>query len=157
VVLLAHLEMSGTQGNRRESDRHLLKLRVPGSTPSKIGIVVLVHDLSLTGLLIETSAELSIGADLEVDLPEAGRRQAKVVWNSGHYFGCEFHAPISSGGLSAASLRSPAASHANPPNSAYSEFEDEDETEKSPIGTRLWIIALGLAFWTLLLVVFTLI
>src|SRR5919112_525549 len=105
--MLARLETSGVRTDRRGSDRHILQLRVPGSTLSETGVAVLIHYLSLTGLLIETSADLSVGADLQIELPETGRRPAGVVWNSGRYFGCEFHAPISRGGLSAGLLKSP--------------------------------------------------
>jgi hypothetical protein len=152
--MLAHLERSGSRAERRGSDRHLLKLRVPGSTLSERGVVVLIHDLSLTGLLIETSADLSVGAELEIQLPEAGVRQAKVVWNSGQYFGCEFHAPISRGGLSAALLKSPTEGHF--PDTADSGFWDDEQ--KLPLRTRFLImIALALASWAAILAVFVLI
>lgn len=153
MVLLAHLDSSGLQSDRRDSERHVLKLRVPGSTASEVGVVVLVHDLSRTGLLIETSANLAVGADLEVDLPETGLRQARVVWNSGHYFGCQFHEAISKGGLSAALLKSPT-------EAQTSETGGDDswvEEEKYPLRTRAWImIGLALASWAIVLTVFAL-
>jgi PilZ domain len=152
VVLLAHLESSGAQPDRRRSGRHLLKLRVPGSTPSQSAAVVLIHDLSQTGLLIETDGSLEVGSDLEIDLPETGVRQARVVWNGGHYFGCQFHAPISRGGLSAALLKSPAELHSV--NEVYDDvWGDED---KFPLRTRAGIIlGLSLASWAVILAVFT--
>jgi hypothetical protein len=152
VVLLAHLESSGVRSNRRGSDRHVLKLRVPGSTPSQSAAVVLIHDLSRTGLLIETPGGLDVGSDLEIDLPETGARQARVIWNSGHYFGCQFHAPISKGGLSAALLKSPAEAH---PSNA----EDDDpfaNEEKFPLRTRAGImLGMALASWVVILAVFS--
>jgi hypothetical protein len=154
VVLLAHLESSGVQSDRRASERHVLKLRVPGSTASEAGVVVLIHDLSRTGLLIETSAALAVGADLEIDLPETGFRQAQVVWNSGHYFGCQFREPISRGGVSAALLKNPAQGHTSDA-AAYDElWEDE---EKFPLRTRAAIIiGLALASWAVVLALFAL-
>jgi len=152
VVLLAHLESSGVQSDRRGFERHVLKLRVPGSTRSEAA-VVLIHDLSRTGLLIETSAKLALGADLEIDLPETGARQAKVVWNGGHYFGCQFHEPISKGGLSAALLKSPSEADASKP--AYDDSWVEEE--KYPLRTRAAIIVgLALACWAIVLTVFAL-
>lgn len=154
MVMLAHLERSGSRAERRGSDRHLLKLRVPGSTQSERGVVVLIHDLSLTGLLIETSADLSVGAVLEIQLPEAGTTHATVVWNGGRYFGCQFHVPISRGGLSAALLKSPTEGH--PPDTAGTGFWDEEQ--KLPLRTRFLImIALALASWAAILVVVVLI
>ena len=153
MVLLAHLESSAVQPNRRGSDRHILKLRVPGSTQSEVAVVVLIHDLSRTGLLIETSANLAVGADLEIDLPETGACLARVVWNGGHYFGCQFHEPISKGGLSAALLKSPTEAH--PSDGAYGESWAEEE--RFSLRTRAGIIiGLALASWAIVLTVFAL-
>ena len=151
--MLAHLETSSARANRRGSDRHFLKLRLPGVTLRDNGVVVLVHDLSLTGLLIEAPADLSVGADLQIELPETGVRDARVVWNSGRYFGCEFHTPISKGGLSAALLKSPP--NETPVDPTYGEFWVQEE--KFPPRTRLLIMTtLALASWAVVLLVFTL-
>jgi hypothetical protein len=152
VVLLAHLESSDVQSDRRVSERHVLKLRVPGSTSFEGGVVVLVHDLSRTGLLIETSAALSVGADLEIDLPETGVRQAKVVWNGGRYFGCQFHDPISQGGVSAALLKSPTEAHSVP---AYPDPWEGEEKFSLRARTAI-IVGLALASWAVVLAVFAL-
>ena len=153
MVLLAHLESSGVQPDRRASERHFLKLRVPGSTPAEASVVVLIHDLSRTGLLIETSANLAVGADLEIDLPQTGVRQARVVWNGGHYFGCQFHEAISKGGVSAALLKSP--TEADPSEPAYEDSWVEEE--KYQLRTRAAIIiGLALASWAIVLTVFAL-
>lgn len=152
MVMLAHLESSGIQSDRRSSGRHVLKLRVAGSTPSQSAAVVLIHDLSQTGLLIETPGNLEVGSDLEIDLPEMGVCQARVIWNSGHYFGCQFHSPISRAGLSAALLKNPAEVH---PASVTDEDVGPDE-EKFPLRTRAGIIlGLTLASWAMILAVFT--
>jgi hypothetical protein len=153
VVLLAHLESSGVQSDRRASERHFLKLRVPGSTASEAGVVVLIHDLSRTGLLIETSASLAVGANLEIDLPETGLRQAQVVWNSGHYFGCQFREPISRGGLSAALLKNPA--QTPPSDAAYDELWEDEEKFPPRIRAAI-IIGLALASWAVVLALFAL-
>ena len=114
-------------------------------------MVVLVHDLSRTGLLIETSANLAVGADLEIDLPEAGLSEARVVWNSGHYFGCQFHHPLSKGGLSAALLKSPSEAVPADETSAL-------EEQKFSLRTRAAIIVgLALASWAIVLTVFFLV
>jgi hypothetical protein len=154
VVMLAHLETDRGRAERRGFDRHVLRLRAPGSTLSEKGVVVLIHDLSLTGLLMETSAELSVGSELKIQLPEAGGRQARVVWNSGRYFGCEFHAPISRRGLSAALLKSPA----DESRFFGGDNATGDQEDKLPLRTRfVIIIALALASWAAILTVFALI
>lgn len=153
--MLAQLERGGS--NRRDFDRRILRLRVPGATMSEGSVVVLVHDLSLTGLLIETSADLSVGSDFAIDLPETGLRSTRIMWNSGQYFGCQFHEPISRGGMSAALLRNPV--RPEPESSHTLDAEPADgEADKLPLRTRLWImIALALASWSLVLLVFALI
>jgi PilZ domain-containing protein len=70
------------------------------------GEAVTVRDISLTGMLLETSTAMLVGASFEVELPHAGTVGAVVVWNSGEFYGCEFEDPISVAALSAARLQS---------------------------------------------------
>jgi PilZ domain len=98
MPMLAHFE---AKGDLRRSTRRSLRLGLAAGTDS-----VTIHDLSLTGALIETSAAMLVGASFEFELPHAGAVQAVVVWNSGEFYGCEFERPISSAALSAALLQS---------------------------------------------------
>ncbi len=107
MSLLAHLEPSDSTSNRRSAARRTLRLQAVGATASQADAQVLIHDLSLTGLLIETSAGLSAGERIDVEIPDAGLTEAKVVWNSGRFFGCEFRRAIPPAALSSAILRSP--------------------------------------------------
>ena len=107
MSLLAHLEPRDSTGNRRSAARRTLRLQALGATASQADADVLIHDLSLSGLLIETSAGLAAGERIDVDLPEAGPTEAKVVWTSGRFFGCKFKRPIPPAALSSAILRSP--------------------------------------------------
>lgn len=86
--------------DRRRTVRRSLHL---GSDSA--GEPVTIHDLSLTGALIETSIPMLVGAMFEVDLPQAGKVEATVVWNSGEYYGCQFDLPIAPSVLSAALLQ----------------------------------------------------
>jgi hypothetical protein len=138
--MLAHLEQT-ERADRRYADRRLLKLQVPGATASGPGVAVLIHDLSLSGLLIETSAELAVGAELQIDLPEAGVRPATVVWSSGQYFGCAFATPLPRAALSAALLKNPIAPAVVNGREAVAV---EEQSDKYPLQVRLWIM-LGLA------------
>lgn len=92
-------------GNRRYAPRRALRLQ---SAVSDSGMEVMIHDLSPTGVLLETSQALGSGETLFVDLPERGPTAASVVWSSGNFHGCEFEQSIPSATISAALLRSPA-------------------------------------------------
>ena len=107
MSLLAHLGPSDSSANRRNSPRRTLQLQALGTTSSQLAVRVVIHDLSRTGLLLETSADLAAGERIDVELPEAGPAQAKVVWSSGRFFGCKFERPIAPAALSSAILRSP--------------------------------------------------
>jgi len=87
----------------RSAARHTLRLNVlpdvsGNSTPA------LIHNLSETGLLIETAADLEVGESLQIDLPHAGLTSALVNWSRGQLVGCEFASPVSSASISAALL-----------------------------------------------------
>jgi len=89
--------------NRRYASRRPLRL---GSVLSDTGAEIVIHDISATGLLIETSQDLSTGETLIIDLPERGNTPATVAWSSGRYFGCQFELSIPVAAISAALLRS---------------------------------------------------
>lgn len=103
MAIAAHFE--DAEGRVREP-RRKLQLEARGALPSGDASSVLIHDISATGLLIESPLGLAIDERIEVELPHAGATWAKVVWHSGKLFGCQFDAPISAAALSAAQLRS---------------------------------------------------
>lgn len=148
---LARLERVKSR-NRRGAPRRQLSL---GVVLPQTGDEVVIHDLSTTGILIETSADLATFEQLHLDLPELGSTVATVLWNSGHYFGCEFHAPIPQAAISAALLRSSfmAAPPAARPAPVDEELEEpEVADERYPLGVRLRVIlGLSIALWALIL------
>lgn len=105
MALQARLAASKA-GNRRSSPRRTLHLE---STLLGGGEGVVIHDISHTGLLLETTALLAERQTLDVDLPEAGIVQANVVWRSSRFVGCRFTKPVSQAAISAALLRNPIA------------------------------------------------
>ena len=109
MAILAEVELEPEAGERRGSARRRLRLVTEGTAPSSTCDRVIVHDLSLSGLLIESSAPFAVGELLAVTLPEAGAVEAIVMWNSGRYFGCKFTTPIRTAVVSAAQLLSRAA------------------------------------------------
>ena len=162
MAMLARFELPADKSDRRSSNRRILRLHASGRAGSDDGMVVRIHDLSLTGLLIETAADVSVGDQLEVELPEGGSSLARVVWNSGHHFGCEFVSPISKATISAALLKNPVGVDALEPFKIRKEERLEEllegQTDKLPLRSRLWIIlGLALASWAVLLSIVALI
>jgi hypothetical protein len=111
MPMVAYFEERLPAPDRRRSVRRALKL---GVAVGDGGELVTVHDLSLTGALLETSVPMLVGAKFEVELPHVGTVEAGVIWNSGEYYGCQFALPISPAALSAALLQA----DAHPPASA---------------------------------------
>ena len=136
--------------SRRAAPRRKLRL---GSTLSEGGQDVVIHDLSVTGVLLQTSAKLEPFDDLEIDLPEVGPTNAFVVWSSGEYFGCEFARPIPRAAISAALLRSPIAPAPPAPAEAeVLELEDEAQPDKLSLPIRMRVIVgVSIALWTAIL------
>ena len=101
MPMLAHFEDLEPKDDRRRYLRRGLRLGAGAG-----GEPVTVHDLSLTGALLETSVPMLVGAIFEIELPHAGGVEATVIWNSGEFYGCQFELPISPAALSAALLQS---------------------------------------------------
>ena len=109
MPMVAYFEERQPARDRRRSLRRALRLGAGAG-----GEEVTLHDLSLTGALLETSVPMLVGAIFEVELPQAGTIEASVVWNSGEFYGCQFALPISPAALSAALLQA----DAHPPSAA---------------------------------------
>jgi hypothetical protein len=153
---LARLERVAGR-SRRTSSRLKLSL---GAVLSSTGKEVVIHDLSANGILIQTSAQLKTSEKLEVELPEIGAAVARVVWNSGDYFGCQFDQPIPKAALSAALLRNPFEPSTSPQATEDIQFDDSQDAaevadDRAPFTVRMRVI-LGsaillwaLIFWAL--------
>ena len=87
----------------------------------------LIHDISETGLRIETDAQLIPGEILLVELPFVGVIEARIIWQKDSGYGCEFIAPVSQGTVSAALLKS---------TPAIPGPRDETMILELPVGTR---------------------
>jgi hypothetical protein len=150
MVLSARLDNRDIDAERRGAGRRILRLEVPGTTGDRIGAPVVIHDISRFGMLIETEAELSPGAAIEVELPEVGVQSATIAWSRQGFFGCEYQSPIPAAAMSAALLKS----HPVPDVCGTAEApgvklnEVGREGGKFALGTRLMIIfTLALASW----------
>lgn len=110
----------------RMAPRRRLQLEVRGSTDEGEIEAVLIHNVSETGLLIETEADLAAQDQLQVDLPEGDATTATVVWTSENLFGCKFEEPLAPAVLSAIRLQSPV-DFASDETDFADEAEDSDD------------------------------
>ena len=108
MALKAHLENGSIHTlptDARKSERRALFLEVSGVLPGGLEANVLIHNISASGLLMETEVELGEDEKLILDLPEAGAVRAAIVWHSGFLFGCAFEQPLDPKALAGVELR----------------------------------------------------
>ena len=109
MVISAHFEPQSTDAATPRPHRRRLELKVSGALASGDAAAVLIHNVSATGLLLETETALSEGERIDIDLPEIGLTPATIVWSDEKFHGGHFDSPLSAGVLSALELRSAAA------------------------------------------------
>ena len=105
MAISAYLD-SPTDGRKRRTVRRKLHLAAQGARSAGTDIEVMIHNISLSGMLIECATSLAVDDQIEVDLPHAGVVTTNIIWTSGNLFGCQFATPISAAALSAAQLQS---------------------------------------------------
>jgi PilZ domain len=153
MAVAARLETLATD-ERRSQKRRRLHLEAALATSDD---EALIHDISATGVLLETDAELEPFESLQFDLPEIGATQAVVIWSSGRYFGCEFTTPISKAAISAALLRAAAAGPVGPSPAAEPEVLELDSRDQFQAERELSfatrgrvIVTVSIALWVLI-------
>lgn len=131
MPLTAHFSAlpAASRGAARNAPRVSLQLETTGSDGAASAAVV-IHNISATGLLIETQHPLAPGALFKLDLPQSTGAEAEVVWSSGVLHGCRLARPLSRATLSAAQLRS-----AVSPEGTDAAASVEAEAEASPVST----------------------
>ena len=108
MILLAGIIEDQAQRELRGGSRR--RVRVNVNLAVETGSArVLVHDLSTTGLRIQTEADLSIGDTVSIEFPDIPPIEAYIVHGTRGIYGCEFVTPISQAAVSAAVLKSPIA------------------------------------------------
>lgn len=105
MPIAAHFEHTADVTGQPRDPRRTLRLDAQGATGSGSAADVLIHNISTTGMLLESTVALAIDERIEIDLPEIGGTWAHVIWSSGNLSGCQFDTPISAAALSAAQLR----------------------------------------------------
>ena len=126
MAMTVYLDNTPRSAGNGRASRRQLRLPLHGSKAAGAEIEALVHNISATGMLVESKVPLAIGEIVEVNLPHSGKTATRVIWTSGGIAGCQFEMPISPATLSAAQLRSvvveaePDASQNRPASSAES-------------------------------------
>lgn len=69
---------------------------------------ILILDLSRNGMLVQTAADLAVGDQIQIEIPEAGLVDAQIIRRADDRFGAMFDMPITQGAVSAVLLASPA-------------------------------------------------
>lgn len=104
--MFAHVMNSEENVNRRRTARRSLVLDAVAHKDEDQLSDIVIHNLSQTGLLMETSASFEVGEIFYLHLPEVGATPAQVRRKDNGRYGCEFLAPVGKVVLSAAILRS---------------------------------------------------
>lgn len=109
MAIKAHLDHPEPAGAARAAPRsarrRALRLETSGFAAGAGEANVTIHNISATGLLLETGLALAEGERLALDLPEAGTVTAVVVWRSERLYGCAFEQAIGPAALAAAQLQ----------------------------------------------------
>src|SRR3546814_20390920 len=78
MVISAYLQSPDASSGKRRAARRKLQLEVQGAHATEI-VTVRIHNISLTGMLIECDAPFAVGEMIDVDLPPAGTVATKQV------------------------------------------------------------------------------
>lgn len=103
---------------RPRAARRQLRLEAEGATASGEAARVLIHNISTTGLLIESGVALAEEERIELVLPDVGQAMAHVVWMSESFYGCRFEMPLPASALDTLELYARVISRAPPGEAA---------------------------------------
>lgn len=101
MALAAKIYLAEDSGERRAAPRrsveHGTTLRLSG-----LPFDVVLHDLSETGVSIETAVPMPDGGTVTIGLPGVGRFEARLISRTGSRYGCRFAEPLSAAEAAAA-------------------------------------------------------
>lgn len=158
-MISAALQTVEEQGESRRQKRRRLSLNIVTRAGDGTVQDVVIHDISIGGLLLESKVALAPGEVIKVELPEAPATTARVMWNSGRFYGCQFDRPIPTSAVSASLLQSPfrrlpapaiqPADEAQAPRESPYDIPYEVERGRLQSGARIFIVVgAALALWT---------
>jgi transcriptional regulator with XRE-family HTH domain len=114
MAIKALIDQPADSMSQRSGMRRALRLETSGLLPDGQDANVTVHNISFTGLLLETGVDLATGETLSLALPETGLVEAEVIWRSEQLYGCAFKTPLGAAALAAAQLQGLPVSDAGP-------------------------------------------
>lgn len=135
MAVEAQLDILQTK-TRRGAARREVTLRGRGAGSAGTATEVLIHNLSESGVLLESATKLAVGEKIVIDLPDLERISANVVWASDDLFGCAFDRPVPRAAVSAAQLRS-VPDKRSPARPAAEAADDPLSEPGEPFGARL--------------------
>lgn len=127
----AILEPSGDSPNKRGASRLRIRVQTAGELEQGQQADVTIHNISASGILMETRSGLAVGQIIRIELPESDPVFSTVVWESPPLFGCRFHNRLSQAVLSAVQLSNPLPPEFDP---VYSPRVPSDE---EPLAARI--------------------
>lgn len=133
MTIRAWLRQGSTTKHRPREPRLTVSLEATGTPADGEGVPITIHNISATGILLESDIPIGVDEELRIDLPRAPATTAHVVWTSGNFAGCRFAAPLHASVLSAARLRSAVDRGASAPDPASADSAGADE----PLDVRL--------------------
>ncbi len=113
--LVAEFAGDAEPAERRGAARRRLRFESVLNSSCNLSKVV-VLDLSEAGLMLHTASDLAVGEIFELELPQVGIVEARVVWKRVSLYGCEFLSPVSRGSISAALLKATQDRPGEPPD-----------------------------------------
>lgn len=155
-------KLKAVSDEERGAQRFRLLLQASAETRETGLVDVSIHDLSVTGFLIECSDTLGIGDEISLEIPGVGTATGDLVWSSGRFFGGEFRRPLPAAALASAQGSSPVLWADFVPTSAADRSlgpllvepaprpsEAVQHDDRLPIGWVLQIVvAASILFWT---------
>lgn len=123
MALRARLIRQTEDLERRGAERHPMRMQVLASARDETSNAML-HDLSRTGMRLETSVPLAPGDEFSVELTADQSVVARVVWREGNVSGCEFLQPLSETAVMETLLRSPFVEPSRPEPTGPSQVEE---------------------------------
>lgn len=120
----------------RGSARYRLHLPITTEHAETGTVSAIVRDLSNTGMLLATSAELPLGSQLLVEFPAVGTVLAEIVRRQDGLYGCEFRSHVPDSAVLETIRRSPIA-WLRPENSKSTDRADSPAFDLEPIEAEL--------------------
>lgn len=105
-IALNHDDM-GHNRDARLAERLELYTETEGMLSADKTEPVLVHNMSVGGMLLESETVLSTGQRIHVRLPHVGLTPAYVMWCSDALYGCRFETPLSTDDVRATGAQDP--------------------------------------------------